>query len=604
MNTRIAIRSPLMAGVPILLALLLSSSDVHGGQVVFSSPGPPRDRLPPPRTGTSALKGRVTDGVTGSPIPRARVRLGAGVSRGSVLTDATGSFVIAGLPAGAYTLSVDKAGYQSATFPDRGRGLRSTSKPLPLQDGQILDGISVPLYRGGVITGRIVDANGDPLEWIQVRSFKVPAGARSGARPVAGNSTTTNDLGEFRLARLETGSYLLMATPQRMTPSEEPGTDGKPQPQPAPTYYPDVVAVDQAQAIPLQRGQTVSGIDITMADALMAVISGTVIDPNGQPVSGNASISVSSVAKDGSSGGSSTGLRPDGTFRALVAPGDYLIEARFTPPGVGGGAPAERALIGSEAVTATSGSSQTLLITLGRGATATGRILFEGTSPLPQHSGQVHVPLSSSGSGRPCTSSPAEIASDWSFKIEGLTGTCSSTPMVGFGRWMLKAVVHDGEDLLDRPVTFKPGQQYRNVQVVFTDRPAEIKFRVSDEGGQSTREYVALVFPSDRARWNVSPNSSATRSYVPPQAEMLSMQRPIPAPGTATPTMPQPRPEVIGRLPPGDYLAIALDNIEYEDTRDPNTLEKLAAVATKVTLGDGASLEVPLRRFKLADVVR
>lgn len=603
MKTRAAITSPLMAGVLILLAFLLSSSDVHGGQVVFSSPGPPRDQLPPPRIGTSALKGRVTDGVTGSPIARARVRLGAGGPRPSVLTDAAGSFVIAGLPAGAYTLSVDKASYQSATYPDRGRGMRSTSKPLTLQDGQTFDGISVPLYRGGVITGRIVDANGDPLELILVRAFKVPAGSRSGARPVAGNSTSTNDLGEFRLARLETGSYLLMATPQRMTPSEEPATDGKPLPQPVPTYYPDVVAIDQAQMIPLQRGQTVTGIDITMADALMAVITGTVIDPNGQPVSGNATISVGSVGKDGSFGGTSTGLQPDGTFRALVTPGDYLIEARFTPPAVSG-AMAERALIGSEAVTVASGGSQTLLITVGRGATATGRIVFEGTSPLPQPGGQVHVAFSSS-SGRPCASSPAEIASDWSFKIEGLTGTCSSMPMFGFGRWMLKAIVHDGEDLLDRPVTFKTGQQYRNVQVVFTDRPAEIKFRVSDEGGQSTREYVALVFPSDRARWNASPNSSATRSYVPPQAEMVSMQRTIPAPGTVTrPTMPQSRGELMGRLPPGDYLAIALDNIEYEDTRDPATLEKLAAMATKVTLGDGASLEVPLRRYKLADVVR
>ena len=60
----------------------------------------------------------------------------------------------------------------------------------------------------------------------------------------------------------------------------------------------------------------------------------------------------------------------------------------------------------------------------------------------------------------------------------------------------------------------------------------------------------------------------------------------------------------MGGLRPGDYLAIAVDNIESEDTRDTNTLEKLAAAATKVTLGDGASIEVPLRRVKLADVLR
>ncbi|HEY7497969.1 MAG TPA: hypothetical protein VH740_05640, partial [Vicinamibacterales bacterium] len=49
---------------------------------------PVRDRVPTPRIGTGALKGRVVDGVTGRPIARARVRLtGAGVSRGPVLTD-------------------------------------------------------------------------------------------------------------------------------------------------------------------------------------------------------------------------------------------------------------------------------------------------------------------------------------------------------------------------------------------------------------------------------------------------------------------------------------------------------------------------------------
>lgn len=606
MNIRPAIESTWMAGVLILIGCLFSASDAHGGQVVFSPPGPPRDRVPPARVGTSTLKGRVADAVTGSPVARARVRITGGGPRPSVLTDASGAFVFAGLPAGPYTLSVEKASYQSAAYPDRGRGMRSMSKPLILQDGQTLDGISVPLYRGGVITGRIVDANGDPLEWVQVRAYKVPAGTRGGGRPVPGNSSSTNDLGEFRLARLDTGSYLVMATPQRINSSEEPGSDGKPQPQPAPTYYPDVVAMDQAQAIPVQRGQTVSGIDITMSEALMAVITGTVIHPNGQPVSGQARISVSSVPKDGSgiSGGTSTGLRPDGTFRALVAPGDYFIEASLAPATTSGAVKAEPDLVGTESVTVTSGSVETLLITLGRGATATGRIIFDGTSPLPQNIGQVRVPFFSTN-GRGCTSSPAEIASDWSFKIEGLVGTCSNMPMVGVGRWMLKAVVYDGEDLLDRAVTFKTGQQYRNVQVVFTDRRSEITFRVSDEGGQTTREYVALVFPSDRTRWLVNPNSSGVRAYVPPQTELF-FPRPMPAAGAGarTPMMPQRRVEVMEGLRPGEYLAIALDNIEYDDTRDPGILEKLAAGATKVTLGDGASIEVPLRRLKLADVIR
>lgn len=114
------------------------------------------------------------------------------------------------------------------------------------------------------------------------------------------------------------------------------------------------------------------------------------------------------------------------------------------------------------------------------------------------------------------------------------------------------------------------------------------------QGGQTTREYVALVFPSDKTRWNVSqpvriepgPNSSPV--HVPPQTEMDAPDRR----------------EVIEGLRPGEYLAIAVDNIEYDDARDAAILEKLAAGATKVTLGDGASIEVPLRRLKLSDIIR
>jgi hypothetical protein len=84
MNIRFAVRSPAMTAVLMLVGFLLSTSDVHGGQVVFSPPGPPRDRLPPPRIGSSTLKGRVIDGVTGSPIARARVRIAAGGPRPSV----------------------------------------------------------------------------------------------------------------------------------------------------------------------------------------------------------------------------------------------------------------------------------------------------------------------------------------------------------------------------------------------------------------------------------------------------------------------------------------------------------------------------------------
>ena len=209
-------------------------------------------------------------------------------------------------------------------------------------------------------------------------------------------------------------------------------------------------------------------------------------------------------------------------------------------------------------MTATSGSIETLLIALGNGATATGRVVFDGASPLPQHVSMVSVPFFSSTGGR-CASRPAAVAPDWSFKIEGLAGTCSNMAWLGLGRWLLKAVLFDGADVMDRAVTFKAGQQYRNVQVIFTDRPAAVTFRVSDEEGQATQEYVALVLPSEKARWNTRPNSSPVRAYVPPQPEMMALQGSSPV-ARAPVLAPRRRGETMEGLRPGEYLAIAVDN--------------------------------------------
>ena len=49
---------------------------------------------------------------------------------------------------------------------------------------------------------------------------------------------------------------------------------------------------------------------------------------------------------------------------------------------------------------------------------------------------------------------------------------------------------------------------------------------------------------------------------------------------------------------------IAIDDIEVEDSQDPAILERLTSSAIRVTLTDEAPIEVPLRRFNLADVVR
>lgn len=573
---------------------------------------PGRDRPPVVRVGTGTLKGRVVDGATGATVPRARVSIqGAAVGRPPVTTDGSGAFAFLNLPAGPITLSVEKPTYMSGRYPESGRTFRSASRPLILRDGEVLDGVTVPIYRGSAITGRVVDANGDPVDFAQVSVIRLPGTGRGG-RPMPRGGTQTNDLGEFRVARLEPGTYVLQVIPRRMQNdmyrSDVPASQAPaqvPTPQPLPTFYPSASSIDQAQPIVVERGQTLSDMDVVLTEGLPAVIVGAVTGVDGQPVAGNGFVNARSVVREylGGFDGGGTGLRPDGTFRLVISPGEYLVEVRVNPPVVSGQQhrPGNE-LFGSVRVSVAPGAEETVAVAIGRGATATGRVVFEGSTPPPNPPGQMHVPVYSQDGN--CRSGEAAIAEDWTFSVEGLYGTCSASVGGAFGRWMLKAVIHNGDNLLEAPYTFLPGQQLRNVQVVVTDKRSDVNLRVADENGQPTREYVALLYPVDKTQW-----SQGVRTFVGPPAVPLTGARltPMPTPtgGARAPMMmPPPRREAVMGVRPGEYYVVAVDDMDPEDSRDPAVLDRLRSSAVRVTVSEGASPEVAVQRVKMADVMK
>jgi hypothetical protein len=314
--------------------------------------------------------------------------------------------------------------------------------------------------------------------------------------------------------------------------------------------------------------------------------------------------------------GGGTGLRPGGAFRLTLPPGQYTLEAQvMTRQGPGPMGPDDQ-LSGTARISVGGGSTEAVTIMVGRGATASGRIIFEGSSPPPPSPGQARVPLYNPD-GPGCRSPQATIAADWTFKIEGLNGTCGAQPQGSFGRWMLKSVTIRGQNLMDQLVTFETGQQYNNVQIVVTDKRTQMDLHVSGDDGQPTREYVALAFPLDKTKWTgpIRP----IRTYVPPTITTtgagpnarVSMTTTVVVPAGSGPSAMLSNAmnqgglqQRIAGLPAGEYYVIALDDIEAEDTQDPGVLEQLTSSAIRVTLTDEAPVEVPLRRFNLADVMR
>jgi hypothetical protein len=603
---------------------------------------PPRDRRPVPRTGTSSLRGRVVDALTGQPLVHAQVRLNGTGRNTTIVTDVSGLFAFGGLPGGRYFVWASKPGYIGASFPLAGRTLRAASG-LDVADGQVLENVTVPLYRGSAISGRVVDAYGDPVENAMVQV--VPAPGSRGLRSFSGGGA--NDAGEFRIGRLDAGSYLLVATPQNGRVDSE--TD---QTAPVPTYYPGVLTPDQAQPVTVERGQTLTGIDFQVLDQAVTTVTGSVVDAAGQLASGgNVSVQNAVGNRQNFRGGSP--LRPDGTFELKLPPGDYRLMAyvhRREPSADGtkaAAAPARPAQydnqpqIGTLRLTVGSEALSNVVINTGDGGTISGRLVFDGDGPPPDLA-RLAVTAQSRRAAWPtrwidgsfndeCRASrTGKLNADMTFAIEGVSGTCVINIASGDGRWRPRSAIYRGADLLDRPVEIQNNQSVRDVPIVLSTRRTDLSAEVSDDQGAATQEYVMLAFSTEKARWPLqryiaysagAPPSAARASGSPTPAGAgasfgsgsgamevalaarsgssveagLAMQAVLAGPGIGTGAR---RPGAVTTLPAGDYYVVAVDDAAFDDLQNPAFLEQLVPAATRVTLRDGEPQKVQLRRIK------
>jgi hypothetical protein len=622
-----------------LLGTIVTSGVGASPQSAPVPPQPPRDArgAQPIPSGKGSISGTIVIAGSGQPARRARVNLSAynepGGSRGT-MTDEAGRFSFSSLPEGRFNLSASKPGYINVTYGQR-RPARSGT-PIQLADGQRLQ-VQVTMWHGSVITGTLVDENGEAIPGTPVRALRYVM--QSGQRTLQGaGNAQTDDRGVYRIYGLQPGDYIVSATPRNpvqnadarqaelmalmraeeatrtatgaqaqalmdrlnqlraVAPAPEEASTGY-----APVYYPGTTTPSTAATLTLAPGEEKTGIDFQYQVVPMARIDGIVTSAGNQPVS-NVQLTLVNAAFD-VPGVSPGGTRADGQgnfWIANVPPGQYTLIARGAvgapggPAGRGFPAPAGRGdvagrgrgpqaqpvrLWAATEVVVDGRPVSNVMLTLQPGMTVSGHVAFQGTTQQPPADlTRVRVNLAPI----PTPGVPSELLSGVGASVDA-DGRFTIGNVVP-GRYRLNAAA-GGEN------------NGWFVQSAVVDSQDAFDFAIDVKPGQNLNG-AAITFTDRQTELSgtiVNEQSQpvpdytliaypADRRYWTPQTRRIQTVRPA-TDGRFT----------FRNLPPGDYRLAPVLDPEPGSWLDPAFLQQLDTTAVRVSIGEGEKKEQSLR---------
>ena len=514
----------------------------------------------------AVIEGVVVNELTKEPLRRVEINLyrqgkpGSSGSAYSAVTDAAGKFRIENIDPGDYSLIHRKAGFlmTRAYF-----GM--SARILKLTEGTSLTGLRYALRPQAVITGRVLDEEGEPVQNIFVlllryRYYRGANRATQGGRP-----QQTNDRGEFRFTEVQSGKYYLLADLQRMSAlaGAAPPVPGAPRTAYVATYFPSASEFAQAAAIEVQAGQEISGRDIALRKEKVVRVSGKVLDPDGSPAK-HAFVSLTPAETAASFAGSVTiAVDEKGTFAGdNVPPGQYLARASKgdewqwqsaeTPIAVGDA--------GLEGV----------VLQIQESLEARGALVLEGSDRRDFEFAGFHISMRPGGD-------PAAYGAGAQPKADG-TFTVSTIPP---GRYTVDVFQRSGEGYVKSILLGSEdvyGKEVEGSAVAAGGLKVVIRLDSATLSG-------TVDIPEER--------KAALRS---PTVVLLSTDAHLrDADQRHVAQLNQNNGYDLKNLRPGDYLAFAFEAYDVTSLQDPEVWAAIAGKGTKVTLAAGESKSLDLK---------
>jgi hypothetical protein len=366
------------------------------------------------------------------------------------------------------------------------------------------------------------------------------------------------------------------------------------------TFYPAALTTALATVVTLRSGENRDGIDFQLRPVVTSRVSGTVTGPTG-PMK---NIAVRLVAAGSDAGGDATFdvatamTGSDGSFTMLGVPaGQYVAKvekaatpdfremmaqnpdmAAAIPPGLAAFMPqGSKESLSAEAPIGVGDTDTTgVTLVMAPGAHISGHVEFEGTNkPTAQVIQGLMVSASPATGGSFSGFSTDKVGANGDFKTSGFppgryilnvtpppAAMSQSGPMVN---WMVRSITSGGRDISNEGIELK-GSDVGDIVVTFTDQISSVSGTVKKPAAGGFESVSVVYVPADYQKWIASGGMSRRNPIISVSAD-----------GAFN----------VGRVPPGDYLVIAVDNGVLEATQTVDFYDRLARMATRITVNLG-----------------
>jgi len=426
-------------------------------------------------------------------------------------TDQDGNYRIANVPPGSYEVTPSAPAFVSSDLKEQ------RNKTVLLAEDENIENINFALVRGGVITGKVTDADGRPVIQQQVYIFRdqaVEQGQPRQAYPNAGGQT--DDRGIYRVFGLMPGRYkVAVGRSDDMLNQSFGGAQRSTYQQ---VFHPDVTDQAKATVIEVGEGTEAKDIDIALGRALQTfTVSGRVVDDKGSPVP-NIRLGLQRTL----------GTRAEfvNTFPSTNSQGDFVVEGLipskygiFLLPNQNSAQRLEKFTFD-----VIDQDISGLTLKLVPGASVSGVVVVEGDNkagiakfPELQLGAYVSNPTGGGGLG---STGRSPIAPDGSFLVQGLPGGMLNFNVGGLSipystrGFSIARIERDGVRM-ERGIEIKDGEQLTGIHVVLAYGTGKVRGVVNLENGPAPNgaRFFVRIFKSGQLLSNFRPPEVDARGH-------------------------------------------------------------------------------------------